>query len=475
MNRPAGIHHKTGSRTPSPSGRLRRPPLLKGRRLIPIIVQFKRRIKPADLHALRKHVFPHTLTVHRHLRVINGMAARVSSRCLNRISEWKGVSSVYPDRMKRTTLHIATPAIGAVKVRKKLGLTGKGVNIAFLDTGVYRHPDLTSPRNRIVAFKDLINGRKHPYDDNGHGTHVAGDAAGNGILSKGKYSGPAPEAGVVAVKVLNQAGNGRDSTIIKGIEWCIANRKRLGLRILSLSLGGPVVAPCRKDPLCQSLEKAVRAGLVVVVAAGNSGPRKGSVESPGNSPSALTVGAVDDRRTVTQSDDVITWYSSRGPVPGGGRKPDLAAPGEGVVSLRAPGSLLDTGYPQLRVGRGYFTLSGTSMSTPLVAGAAAVLLEKNPSLTPAQVKKVLKRHAFPLHLGADTAGSGEINLRFMARRRRRHRKASGFGCCCHSPRSRRSQRGCGCGAKSKSSVRVPLQKRPWLRSAGLRTVRKTSR
>lgn len=380
-----------------------------------VIVQFKKACTAARLRELRKHLGEEPFPVHRHLPLINAVSSHVSETCLRKLCGWHGVRKVYLDRIRSAVLDVASPAVGAAAVRKKAGLTGKGVNIAVIDTGVYPHPDLVRPSNRIVAFKDLVNGRTRPYDDNGHGTHIAGDAAGNGWSSRGKYQGPAPQAGIVAVKALDQDGFGYDSVIIKGIEWCIANRKKLKLRVLSMSLGGPALDPCREDPLCQAVERAVRAGLTVVVAAGNSGPRSGTIESPGTSPSAITVGAVDDRRTVRQSDDRITPFSSRGPAKGGKTKPDLTAPGESIISLRAPGSALDRQLPQQRVGRRYFTLSGTSMSTPIVAGAAALLLQKQPSLTPGQVKSLLKRHAFRLPLRANTGGSGEANVRFLIR------------------------------------------------------------
>ena len=234
-------------------------------------------------------------------------------------------------------------------------------------------------------------------------------------MSKGKYKGPAPGAGIVGIKVLDRDGSGYDSTIIKGIEWCIAHRKRLKLRILSMSLGGSVNSPSADDPLCQAVEKAVKAGLNVVIAAGNSGPGRHTIESPGNSPSAITVGAVDDRRSILQADDRITWFSSRGPTRDGRSKPDIVAPGETVVSLRAPRSKLDRELPYMRFGKNYFTLSGTSISTPIVSGTIAQLLQNNPSLSPKQVKSILKRNTFRLRLSPNTAGSGVVNMRFLAR------------------------------------------------------------
>ncbi|CAH1059853.1 Serine protease AprX [Paenibacillus pseudetheri] len=380
---------------------------------IPIIIKFKQKMTPAQLKSLQKHLESHEFPIKHHLPILNSVSSRVSMKCLKQMCSWHGIDKIYVDGIKKTSLYIATPSIGSTSVQKKQGLTGKGINIAILDTGVYRHPDLIQPCNRIVAFKDFINHRKLPYDDNGHGTHIAGDAAGNGWMSKGKYKSPAPEAGIVGVKVLDKNGDGYDSTIIKGIEWCIANRKRLKLRILSMSLGGTVNSPCADDPLCQAVEKAIKAGLTVVIAAGNSGPGRRTIESPGISPSAITVGAVDDRRTLTQKDDRITSYSSRGPAPGWRKKPDLVAPGETIISLRAPHSKLDRELPYLRIAKNYFVLSGTSVSTPIVSGVIAQLLQRNPSLTPKQVKSILKKNTFSLKLHPNTAGSGEINARFL--------------------------------------------------------------
>ncbi|WNS46289.1 S8 family peptidase [Paenibacillus sp. MMS20-IR301] len=382
---------------------------------IPVIIQFKRPLTPAGMRSLQTHLGQHAFKVKHHLPLHQAVASQLSLKCLERMCCWPGVRKVYLDGIKKANLNIATPSIGATVVRQIKGLTGKGINIAVLDTGVYPHPDLTRPVNRIIAFKDYINHRKCPYDDNGHGTHITGDAAGNGWSSKGKYRGPAPEAGIAGIKVLDKNGDGYDSTIIKGIEWCIANRRRLKLRILSMSFGGPVNPSPKDDILVQAVEKAVKAGLTVVIAAGNSGPGRGTVESPGISPSAITVGAVNDRRTVTQKDDRITFYSSRGPAPGGKVKPDLVAPGDAVVSLRAPGSVLVREFPGNKVGKRYFRLSGTSISTPIVSGAAALLLQRSPGLTPGQVKALLKRNAFPLGLKPNTAGSGEVNVRFLNR------------------------------------------------------------
>jgi len=154
---------------------------------IPIIIKFKQKITSAQLKLLQKHLETHDFRIKHHLHLLQSVSSKVSVKCLKRMCSWDGVAKIYLDGIKKTSLYIATPTIGSTAVQKKRGLTGKGINIAILDTGIYSHPDLTRPVNRIVAFKDFINHRKQPYDDNGHGTHIAGDAAGNGWMSKGLY------------------------------------------------------------------------------------------------------------------------------------------------------------------------------------------------------------------------------------------------------------------------------------------------
>jgi serine protease AprX len=387
----------------------------KRQKTVRVIVRFSGPASKPQAAALKQKLAKnkHHFKEKTHLRLIGGWAARVTPASLKAICSQKSVKKVLLDRKNRINLNVATPAVGAAAVRRS-GTTGRGITIAVLDTGVAPHPDLTKPTNRIAAFKDLVNNRAKPYDDNGHGTHVAGDAAGNGYSSKGKYTGAAPGARIVGVKVLDKYGGGFDSTIIKGIEWCVNNRKRLGIRILNLSLGKEALERCSNDPLCQAVGKAVRAGLVVTVSAGNDGPRKGSIDSPGTSPLAITVGATDDRQTIRESDDRIAAFSSRGPAIDGLLKPDLVAPGVNIISLRADGSELDRTLPLNRVGKRYFRLSGTSFSAPITAGSAALLLQKRPRLTPSQVKSFLKRNAFSLKLPARTQGAGELNMRFAA-------------------------------------------------------------
>jgi serine protease AprX len=306
---------------------------------------------------------------------------------------------------------VASPTVQAPPLWNA-GFTGKGIVVAVVDTGIYEHPDLAG---RIVAFKDLVNQQIRPYDDNGHGTHVAGDIASNGSQSNFLYRGPAPEAGLVGVKVLDKNGSGLLSTVIDGIQWCIDNRETTGIRVLNLSLGSPATESYTGDPLCQAVEKAWDSGIVVCAAAGNEGPEPRTISSPGIHPGIITVGAMNDMNTTSSGDDRVADFSSRGPTIDDLTKPDVLAPGVNIISLRAPGSTLDKQNKQSRVGTWYSSLSGTSMATPVCAGVVAQLLQANGSLTPDRVKARLVETALKLDdLDPNTQGAGVINAQKAA-------------------------------------------------------------
>ncbi|GGA50732.1 serine protease AprX [Kroppenstedtia guangzhouensis] len=323
------------------------------------------------------------------LGLVGGIYGKVSPNTIREMADHEGVYKIYHDREVRAFLDIGTKSVGVTDVRVREGLTGKGVTIAVVDTGIHPHDDLMKPVPRIVAFEDLIHGRKEPYDDQGHGTHCAGDAAGNGYRSEGLYAGPAPEAKLVGVKVLDKEGSGQLSTVIKGVDWCVVNKEKYGIRIISLSLGAPAVESYRDDPLAQAVEAAWHRGIVVLAAAGNEGPLPGTISTPGLDPLILTVGAADDRNTPDDSDDIKASYSSRGPTVDLLVKPDVYAPGTHIISLSVPDSPLERQLPENRVGEHYINLSGTSMATPFCAGVVALLLEANPQLSPNDVKSIL--------------------------------------------------------------------------------------
>lgn len=321
------------------------------------------------------------------------------------IENCNAVQKVYFDREVHALLDVATPSVQS-NILHRRGYTGKGKTIAIIDTGIHPHEDLAG---RITAFADFVNGQTEPYDDNGHGTHCAGDAAGNGSLSNGKYMGPAPEANLVGVKVLNKMGAGSLSTVIEGINWCVQNRTLHKIDIISLSLGSDAVEPANEDPVVKAVNIAWDNGIVVCVAAGNSGSEPKTIASPGISTKVITVGAVDDHNNVNRSNDTIAEFSSRGPTIDGKVKPDLVTPGVDIISLNAPGSFLDKTNKAARIDTNYISLSGTSMATPIAAGIIAQLLQKQPNLPPNSVKQKLIQACTDIGQPPNTQGNGYLN------------------------------------------------------------------
>lgn len=315
------------------------------------------------------------------------------------------VKKVYLDRKIVALLDTATATTRAPTVWKTHN-QGETVTIAVLDTGITPHADLAS---RLIAFVDFVNGKEEPYDDNGHGTHCAGCAAGDGLLSNGKYRGPAPKAPLIGIKVLDKYGEGSLSKVIAGIAWCIQHKEKYNIRIISLSLGGDSSISYKEDPICQMVEQAWKEGIVVVAAAGNMGPKPKTISSPGIHPQIITVGAADDRRTVDRRDDRVASFSSRGPTLDGVAKPDLLAPGTNIVSLRSWCSYLDRSLSENRVGDHYFSMSGTSMATPIVAGIVALMLSADPTLTPDQIKQRLLKTSYSLHQPVNDQGAGQVD------------------------------------------------------------------
>ena len=350
--------------------------------LIPVIVEMNPGAKHADVNALGGKV-KDTWTV------INGFSADLPVAAINALAKNPNVKAVSFDAEVKVNLNIASQVVESNLLWNE-GYDGDGVTIAVVDTGIYPHADFGS---RIVGFKDYVNGRTAAYDDHGHGTHCAGITAGAGAT----YKGMAPHAKLVGVKVLNSAGSGSNSTIINGINWVVANKATYGIKVLSMSLGGTVTQSSTTDPVCAAVRSAWNAGLVVCIAAGNSGPSASTIGTPGNEPLIITVGASDDKNTVSISDDIVASFSSRGPTSyDGWTKPDLLAPGTNIISCK-------------NASTGYVSMSGTSMATPLVAGICAQYLEANPTATPATVKSNLKGSCDSLGYTANVQGSGLVD------------------------------------------------------------------
>ena len=341
------------------------------------------------VHSLNK---PASTQIHfEYKTALNGMAITTKRWVVEEIKKLPYVKSVYEDKEVRAYDNISNHVIGADSVWAKFGLTGKNIKIGILDTGIdYLHPDLgggIGPSFKVLGGYDFINNDNDPIDDNGHGTHVAGIAAANGTSLKGV----APDASLYAFKVLDNTGSGLTSVVIAGIERALDpdqdTNTNDAVNIISMSLGGPGDPD---DPVSQAVDNATSAGVISVIAAGNSGPSYKTIGSPGNARTALTVGATDNN-------DVIADFSSRGPSNNiFGIKPDILAPGVGINSTK--------------MGGGYISYNGTSMATPHVSGAAALILELHPDWTPAMIKSVLMVTAKDIGKDIWTQGNGRLDV-----------------------------------------------------------------
>ena len=321
------------------------------------------------------------------------------------------------------------PTVGATAVRSELGLDGSGVGVAVIDSGITPwHDDLTgiTGAQRVDQFVDLVGNASVPYDDYGHGTHVAGIIAGNGFDSGGTRSGIAPAARLVVIKALDGSGQGRISNVIAALDYVVGHQRDFNIRVVNLSVAAGVYESYYSDPLTLAAKRAVDHGIVVVAAAGNGGRNRngstqyGAITAPGNAPWVLTVGASSTMGTIDRGDDTIAAFSSRGPTAvDRAAKPDVVAPGVGTESLSNPASSMYSSLaPYLLSGTvatpyiPYLSLSGTSMAAPVVSGTVALMLQANPALTPNAVKAILQ-FTSQVYPGYDalTQGAGFLNAR----------------------------------------------------------------
>jgi len=321
--------------------------------------------------------------------LFNGLAVTTQASAWPRLEALPGVQAVYPDVTLQAVLNESVPLVGAPTLWA-LNVRGSGQRVAVLDTGIdYTHPDLGGCLGagcKVMGGWDYINNDADPLDDNGHGTHVAGIAAANGLLK-----GVAPEARLLAYKVLDKRGSGKASDMIAALERALAD----GATVVNMSIGGP---GSPDDPLCQAVNALTEMGVVVVIAAGNEGSAFKSVSSPGLASQAITVGASD-------KSDVLAIFSSRGPAVSQADvlKPDLLAPGVAIYS-----TVPKTG--NYSSPDGYRSLDGTSMAAPHVAGAAALLRELHPAWTPEMIKAALQNSARDLGCNPLAQGSGRLDL-----------------------------------------------------------------
>src|SRR5689334_8256298 len=364
-------------------------------------------------------------TLGRQLGALRGQVAVIPDQAIETLAAMPGVRGISLDRRVEGTLERTGATIGAGWVHDALNLDGTGVGVAIIDSGVVSwHDDLGS--DRVVRFADFVGFQPDAYDDYGHGTHVAGIIAGNGHDSGGRRRGIAPGATLLVEKVLDANGEGYISNVIAAIDYAIANRDALHIRIINLSVAAGVYESYNTDPLTLAAKRAVEAGLVVVSAAGNLGkngrgaPQYGGIGAPGNAPWVITVGASSHMGTASRIDDTVAGFSSRGPgAIDFAAKPDVLAPGVGIESLADSGSTLFATKPSARLWgtvatatEPYLALSGTSMASPVVSGTIALMLQANPALTPNLVKAILQYTAeTKWRYDGLTQGAGFLNAR----------------------------------------------------------------
>ena len=265
---------------------------------------------------------------------------------------------------------------------------GQGQTICFIDTGIYPHFDFLFPKSRIIKFIDLINKQAVPYDDNGHGSFVAGIACGSGIVDQNN-TGFAPMANIISIKALGEKGNSNSNTILDAMQWVYENHNVYNISVVCMSFGADIIND--KDPLSNGAEALWRRGITIVAAAGNSGPEKNTIKSPGNNPHIITVGALDES-TMSVAD-----FSSRGPTIYG-HKPDLLAPAVNIISCA-------NNIPP------YTKMSGTSVATPIVAGICAIIKSRWPNITNNQIKEFLLSHCTKITGDRDIEGAGYLSFK----------------------------------------------------------------
>lgn len=285
-----------------------------------------------------------------------------------------------------------------LNVKKYLGLnhlkykqyTGNNVTVAIIDSGIGVHKDID--QSRILAFKDFVNQKDTPYDDNGHGTFVAGIIGGNG-----NYVGIAPNVNLVVLKVVNSTGDVDTSNLYNAIEWVYNNKEKYNIDIVNISIGSPITLPIEKDPLCIAVKKLKSKGIIIACSAGNYGPSEATITSPGMSPDVITVGYLNNKNTYKYKDDTVAYMSGRGNSKNIIQKPDIITLGVDILSLSYK--------------NGYKHDSGSSFATAIVSGVAAILTEKYKNKPSSFIEEIIKGNTYKLE-NVDNYSQGNGELKF---------------------------------------------------------------
>jgi serine protease AprX len=358
-------------------------------------------------------------TVTQELPIVGGFAAKVPAGSIHVLRSIPGVIKDVTDAGKihfegsysygqnsGVASAIYPTVVGADKLWRN-GYQGDNIGVAVIDTGINATGDLAG---RVVHSEDF-SGDGDNVDHFGHGTFIGGLIAGSGAGSYGTIKGVAPHANLISLKIAGENGAADITHVMAALQWAVSFKDDYNIRVVNLSLGTDSTQDYRIDPLNAAVEKAWQAGLVVVVSASNAGPNPGTITKPADDPFVVTVGAVRDHTTVSTLDDTVPDFSGAGPTASNGlAKPDLAAPGGSVVSSRAPGSTVDNAFPNARIGTGYFKGSGTSFASAITSGSAALVLSRNASLTPDQVKSRLVSTTHRLAINdVNRVGSGLLD------------------------------------------------------------------
>jgi subtilisin family serine protease len=364
----------------------------------------------------------------------------ISANAAANLAARNDVAYISLNREVRSLGHVsATTGADQVRVTSGTnanGFDGTGIGIAVVDSGIdSAHKAFLDRSNNVrVVYNEDFTGEGRVDDPYGHGTHVAALAAGNGRISNSQYVGVAPNANILNLRVLNSQGIGTTGGVLRALDWIATNRELYNIRVVNMSLGMPAIDSYRNDPVCRAVRRLVDSGVVVFAAAGNNGADAngnrvyGHIHSPGNEPSAITVGASNTFGTDGRSDDGVASYSSRGPtrsfsVDENGTvkydnlvKPDIVAPGNRLIEAQAANNLLVNQNPALDAGvspvdnRKMMYLSGSSMATPVAAGVAALMLQANPTLSPNIIKALMMYTAQPLAgFNMLEQGAGQVN------------------------------------------------------------------
>lgn len=324
---------------------------------------------------------------------INSYSAELTSDTIDKFSELPEVLFISYDRKANICMNNVLNIVGA-DIAYEYSLSGRNVNVAIIDTGVFPHEDLMRPYRVITHFKDYINSISEPYDDNGHGTFLSGVIAGSGSKSEGRYRGLCKSSKIVMLKAFNSVGEGSFSDILAAIGWVIENKDKYKIKILCLPFGAETIVSYKLDPLCMAARAAWDLGLIVVAPSGNKGPYEGTITTPGVEPSIITVGCCD-----CPDGNIKNWevadFSSRGSK--NIQKPEIIAPGTNITSIS--------------LNKDYCSMSGSSVSTAITAGLIALLLEKMPDISGSDLKGVLKLSSKTINENKNAQGHGVINIK----------------------------------------------------------------